>query len=334
MNLLDTLISDEKKCDRKFYSSGPYWKHKNLKTIVEIKKNGIQNFRGTNNSIGTSFTDNLVCDIRKELNWKGRLLSKIFSLPLINKIFDLQLKQTKNYLQEYLKAISIIYRSNENVQKLVRKYKFENTVNFGCEKKFNSKDNKETSIVYIDMAHRIDVLSSQFDFTKIKSFFEIGGGFGANIHFLITNFPNINKIIYLDIAPNIYLGTEYLRYHYKDAVKDYLTTKKLDKISFSRKDELEIFCIPPWEIEKLEIEVDHFHNAASFVEMTNETIENYAKFIKKFKTKGISLISYDRFSNKTINPENLNSFFDNKLNIQRHSQIIDDYNQKLIYLYK
>ena len=68
--------------------------------------------------------------------------------------------------------------------------------------------------------------------------------------------------------------------------------------------------------------------------MTNETIENYAKFIKKFKTKEISLISYDRFSNKTINPENLNSFFDNKLNIQRHSQIIDDYNQKLIYLYK
>ena len=76
-------------------------------------------------------------------------------------------------------------------------------------KKFNSKDNKETSIVYIDMAHRIDVLSSQFDFTKIKSFFEIGGGFGANVHFLVTNFPNINKIIYLDIAPNIYLGTEF-----------------------------------------------------------------------------------------------------------------------------
>ena len=49
-----------------------------------------------------------------------------------------------------------------------------------------------------------------------------------------------------------------MRYHYKDAVKDYLTTKKLDKISFSGKDELEIFCIPPWEIEKLEIEVDHF----------------------------------------------------------------------------
>ena len=38
MNLLDTLISDEKKCDRKFYSAGPYWKHKNLKTVVEIKK--------------------------------------------------------------------------------------------------------------------------------------------------------------------------------------------------------------------------------------------------------------------------------------------------------
>ena len=31
---------------------------------------------------------------------------------------------------------------------------------------------------------------------KTKSFFEIGGGFGANIHFLVTNFSNIKKILY------------------------------------------------------------------------------------------------------------------------------------------
>ena len=32
------------------------------------------------------------------------------------------------------------------------------------------------------MAHRIDILSEKFDFKKINSFFEIGGGFGSNIH--------------------------------------------------------------------------------------------------------------------------------------------------------
>ena len=135
------------------------------------------------------------------------------------------------------------------------------------------------------MADRINILSELYNFKNIKSFFEIGGGFGANIHFLITNFPNIKKIIYLDIVPNIYVGTEYLRYHFKDKVKDYLEIKNLNEIKFSNTNDLEILCIPPWLIEKLNIEIDHFHNAASFVEMTNETIENYAKFIKKFKQK-------------------------------------------------
>ena len=39
------------------------------------------------------------------------------------------------------------------------------------------------------------------------------------------------------------------------------------------------------------VEIDHFHNAASFVEMPKKVIENYVKYIKKFKTKEISLIS-------------------------------------------
>ena len=77
---------------------------------------------------------------------------------------------------------------------------------------FNGKD---YSTNYLDMAHRIDNLSKKFDFKKINSFFEIGGGFGSNAHFLITNFPNIKKFIYLDAVPNLYIGTEYLKFFLK-----------------------------------------------------------------------------------------------------------------------
>ena len=183
------------------------------------------------------------------------------------------------------------------------------------------------------MANRIENLSSKFDFSKIQSFFEIGGGFGANIHFLLTNFPNIKKIIYLDLVPNIFVGTEYLRRFYNESVKDYLVTKKLSKIEFENNDKLEIICIPPWEIEKLDIKIDHFHNAASFVEMPKKVIENYCKFIKKFEAKEISLISYDKFDkNTTINPESLNFFFDNKLKVMWHSRAVESLKRKDIYL--
>lgn len=332
MNLLDTLVGDEKKKNKDLYSSGPYWNYKNKKTIIEIKKKGLNEFRGFSTGIGTSFSDNIVYDIRNELNVKGRIVSKVFSLPLINKLYKSQLDITKNYIHSYLENLALVYQNSIEVKKLIEKYKFENTTEFGCVRKFKFST-KEYSIHYLKMADRVDKLTEIFNFNKIKSYFEIGGGFGANIHFLITNYPNIKKIIYLDAVPNIFVGTEYLRFHYKNKVKDYLFTRDNKEIYFEDNDELEIVCIPPWEIEKINTRVDHFHNAASFVEMPKKIVKNYISYIKKFKTKDISLISYDKFDpSTTFNPEDLAELFDIKLNISWKKDLIEDYDKKLIYL--
>ena len=330
--LLNELIKDEKKIDRSLYSAGPYWDYKNRRAIIEIKKKGLNDFRGISAGIGTSYADNLILDIRNEFNNNGRLISKFFLLPLINKIFNSQLRVTRNHIDSFLKNQSIVYQNNIKVKKLINKYNFENTTDFGCVQKFEYF-NKVYSCDYLLMADRIDKLSKYFNFKNIESFFEIGGGFGTNIHFLITNFPNIKKIIYLDIVPNIYVGTSYLKKHFGDNVIDYVNLKNLNKISFSKNNNLEILCIPPWLIEKVDVEIDHFHNAASFVEMPIKIIKNYIKFIKKFKTAEISLVSYDDFNlETTFHPEKLNNFFDNKLNIFWENSLIEEYNQKLIYL--
>ena len=330
--LLDLLIKDEKKIDKELYSSGPYWNYKNRRAIIEIKKKGLKDFRGLTAGIGTSFADNLVLDIRNEFNMKGRIVGKIFSLPILNIIFNGQINTTKNYLDSFIKNQAIVYKNSQNVQNLISKFKFKNTTDFGCVQSFEYL-NKNYSCHYLNMAYRVNNLSKNFDFKNIKSYFEIGGGFGSNIHFLITNFPNIKKILYLDTVPNIYVGTEYLRHHYKEKVKDYLELRNLNKISFSKNNELEIFCIPPWLIEKVETEIDHFHNSASFVEMPKKVISNYVKFIKNLSTREISLISYGGFDLKTtFNPEELNSFFDDKLNVSWKNSLIEEYNKKEIYL--
>jgi len=269
-------------------------------------------------------------DIENEINLIGRIVKKlIYSLPIINTIFKLQVRQTYHLINEYLKNEIIVYQNDKNAIDLSNKYKFENTTNFGCVRKITYLD-KEISVHYLEIANRINKLSSSFNFNKINSFFEIGGGFGANVHFLATNFPNIKKIVYLDAVPNIYVGTEYLRYHFKDKVKDYTTLKNLNKINFLKNNDLEILCIPPWLIEKLDIEIDHFHNACSFVEMPKKVVENYCKFIKKFKTKEISLISYEDFTLNTTfkdNTEELNEYFDKELNISRKNTLIEGHNK-------
>ena len=71
-NLLKTLIEDEKRANKKLYTAGPYWDYKNKKTIYQLKINQIDNFRGLNSGVGTSYTDNIVLDTRNEYNLKGR----------------------------------------------------------------------------------------------------------------------------------------------------------------------------------------------------------------------------------------------------------------------
>ena len=332
MKLLNLLIKDEKKINRKLYSSGPYWSYKNLKTIYQIKKRGISDFRGISSGVGTSFTDNLPSDIRNELGFKGRLLGNIFEIPILSKIFKEQVVLTERYIKKYLQAFSAICANNENVQKLIDKYEFKNTTEYGCVNKFTFQK-KEYSTFYLEIADRVEKLSKNFDFKRVKTFFEIGGGFGANIHFLQTNFPNIKKIIYLDAVPNLYLGTKYLKSHFGENVKEYTDIRSSSVIEFKNDDELEIICIPPWEIEKLKVKIDHFHNAASFVEMPRVVVENYYKFIKKFDTKEISLISYGGYDeNTTFKPETLNEIFENKLKISWNDWFIDKYDNRIIYL--
>jgi len=122
--LLDNLISDEKKINRLLYSSGSYWDYKNSKSILEIKKKGLGDFRGTSAGIGTSFADNLVLDIRNEFNIKGRIIGKIFSLPIFNKIFNDQLNLTQNYINKSIINQAIIYQNNKNVENLINKYQY------------------------------------------------------------------------------------------------------------------------------------------------------------------------------------------------------------------
>ena len=128
---------------------------------------------------------------------------------------------------------------------------------------------------------RIQNYSSVVDFSKVRSIFEIGGGFGATAHSLLHLYPNIRKYLYLDIPPQLYIGTQYLKNHFGTDVVDYRRTSQLDKIEFSAGDKREIIAIPPWEIEKVDAKVDLFWNCASFQEMTPDILVNYIQHMDR-----------------------------------------------------
>ena len=330
VNLLENLLVDEKKINNHLYSAGPYWKYKTKEIVYWLKKKGLENFRGSNSGVGTSYTDNVVIDARIELGFKGRLVSYFTKLPYIKKIYNEQLNLTSKYIETIIRKNKILFENNTKVKALLSKYKITNSVNNGCKTFFNNSGNN-ISMHYLITCEKIDEIDQLVNFSNKKSYLEIGGGFGANIHLILDNFKNIKKVFYIDIVPNLFVGTEYLRSIFGKSVKDYNMFRTSNNISFSNDNELEIICLPPWKMENITSKVDHFHNAASFQEMPLSAVKNYYNLIKKLLNKdSLSLVIYDSLESKnTLSHKTISEIFEKKLLLK---ELIAIHQKKQIYL--
>ena len=310
-DLIDNLNEDQEKSDQ-IYKPGPYWSYKCKKARHWIINNGFGDFRGLNSPVATSFGDNLILDKRNEfgLNIKSQILKAITYLPIIKQLYDNQVKLTKSHIDSHLTYKNYFYQNSERVKYLLNNYNLKETTLFECVNNFSYKG-ELYSCLYVQILDLIDRINKIIDLKNIKSVFEIGGGFGSNIHTLLQNFKNIKKIIYLDVSPNIFIASEYLRNFYKDAVIDYLDHKDKD-ITFSDNDKLEIFCIAPWQLPKVKSKIDYFHNANSFQEMTPNMIKNYSNYIKSLLSlkSAISLGCYISENTKIVNTEEILNLFE------------------------
>lgn len=336
LKLIESLDNDQIKSN-KLYKPGPYWSYKCKKAKDWILRKGFDDFRGLNSPVATSYGDNIILDKRNEfgLGFKSRILKLISNLPVINRLYQIQVELTKAHIESFLKYQNHFYQQSKRVEYLINNYKLDQTTLFESINNFEFKD-KLYSCLYLANLNILDEISKVIDLKKINSVFEIGGGFGSNIHIMLQNFKNIKKVIYIDVSPNLFIGTEYLRYFYKDAVKDYIDTKNKE-IKFSNNNDLEIFCLPPWQLPNISTKINYFHNANSFQEMTKEIITNYSKYINNMLSDNgsISLVCYHNNNPKTIKVDEIENIFNqnfNKINLPIITPL--DIKKSLLYINK
>jgi putative sugar O-methyltransferase len=295
--LLNDLITGFKK--NSYKNTSKYWHRRANRSLNEIIKKGIFDFRGHLSGIGIGYADHRNIDIRNILGKKEKMASIIFNLPILRSVYSKQLKLTKKYCYDYLNFKKQFYQNSPIVIKLLEKYKFENTVNFGAIDKIQYQ-NQDISTLHLIMANRMDFVDQKINLNEINSYCEIGGGFGANVQFLLSNFKNIKKVILIDIFPTIFILSEYLRSIYKKNVIDYTVIKQMNEIKFKKNNDLEIYCVPNFEAYKINDNIDHLHNAHSFVEMSSQQLEYYNNKIFKKYVKSASFIFYERNINEKI----------------------------------
>lgn len=281
--LLKIMIEDQSFQDN-LYRPGPYWQPYQDRIVQAIFDDGLNNFR-SNVKIMKGF--GAVYSTDPENYWiPNRIQTKIkkflMKVPPFNKVFH-----------EYKTALaSSVNRGRQLdiacygleygawLRKVRSQYDFPVTTNGGCVDVLNL-DGWEISIGYANQFMRIFNCEKEADFKKISSMFEIGGGFGAHAHMMVHMNPNIRKYLYVDIPPMLYVATQYLKNFFGDNVIDYNRTRLLEEIKFNDNDELEIVCIPPWQLKNFRGSIDSFWNAASFSEMSSEIVENYGNLMSR-----------------------------------------------------
>lgn len=300
-NLFQILKEDYRKNNRIFFvQPSSWWSRKIGRIENDILSRDFSNFRGFDPGMNVGFSDGSPLDMR-HLNTKRQNYLNFFQLKIWKQKYDQQIFLTKKYYDTSFKLMSFFYEQNANTKYLLKSYNLNNTAKFGCVKKIKIK-NKFVSFSAIEMVNKIDLINNTEKLKKTLSYCEIGGGFGLNTQLIAQNFKNIKKFLYIDIYPTIFYGTNYLKKIFGKSVIDYTKTKKLNEIKFKNDKSLEIICIPNWEIDKLNMKIDHFHNSYSFTEMSEKIITKYIEVLKKLNTEVSSLCFYPFSSSSSIQP--------------------------------
>ncbi len=283
IELLNLMMKDQENTDE-IYRPGPYWQRYQSRMFSSIKKNGISRFRKIP-SIGGSWAGTLVKDpFELSYNFKGAIVKSLMSAPFFHSIKTRYEQVINDYIRkmQIYKSHSFSHFFSDLVELAEQHYKIPDTLHGGTDDivTINNKDYSSKYVVFL--AGIFNFVNNGANFLDKKSFMEIGGGIGGTTHLALSLFPNIKKVVYIDIPPVIYISTEYLRHFFPEAVIDYEASRTLNRIEFKDDDRLEIFCLCPWQIPKITSKsVDLLYNSASFSEMTPDIVGNYATHCKK-----------------------------------------------------
>ena len=297
-NLLKLLEQDFIKNQDKLYNAGGRWSGLPKILLDIINTIDLRDFRQVPELMQYIHDGNFIVE---SINIKKpNLFKKLFYNLFIKERLLVQKKRTQQletYLNNFLKEH---YKSSQTFLNLIKEYNIENT-NIIKTNNFFVHDNTEYSINYIEELNRFDLVYKNTNLKNINTMVEIGGGFGSSIHIHLQNLKKLKKILLIDIFPIIYLSSQYLKFFYGSAVKDYSHFKN-GKIKFQDNDDIEIICIPPWKIKDFEGKADYFYNSYSFVEMDNTTLKFYIYFLNRVLNykKIISLVTYDKQSDKNL----------------------------------
>lgn len=277
------------------YKPTNYWNTFENKSLLEIKKFGLKDFRGRKDSMLYFFggTD-LFPSSRASFSFvKSNNPFKIIRNYLLEKL----LKTKKNHFIRLAEIISGVNNDDLNflffqLAKFYGKARGAKPI-----ESFDSSDIGNPENIFSDSGKSYSLLSLRFyieysyccqyiNFDSIKTITELGSGAGGQIEVLKKLYPNICFYLF-DIPPQLYVCEEYLKALFPNDVISYNETRKLKTVPYQPG---KIFIFGSWMLSQLkDLSYDLFWNSNSFQEMEPDIVLNYLSFVNKQTSKYVFL---------------------------------------------
>jgi len=295
-------------------SPGPYWQ-RNIRTAFnELRSHGLAEFRSVENNVGQSFSDSPIINVLPTYRSFGKRLIAIIQSNFwpFSHIFRMQVNLTRSWALKALEKESFHLSTSKQIANALTQLRMPSETMLGNPSGTTKIGNQIYSNHYLESLAIVQLVNYLELYRDAESVLEIGGGFAANAHIVLENFPKIGKYLYVDIAPTLYVATQYLKCLYGDAVSDCSAFEDNQQISFAHDDELEIFCILPSQLKQFIGKIDLLYNSHSFVEMSDAIVESYASEAHRLMSDRfrIALLSYHtNDTHQTVSSERLPTFF-------------------------
>lgn len=323
--LLDAMWSDMLEQEA-LYRPGPYWEGKAATSRKLLHRLGLSGFRST--AIGTSYADNVVLDpLDNYLATRCEIPARIAAqLPFLKGFFALHRHWIKAYhLQARAAEAKLLqFRLSDWLKEVSSGFpELPSSIEEACPASVEI-ENRDYAVYYLRLLSYISLLenSDGVDLGNADSLIEVGGGLGANLHLLLTRYPNIRKVVLVDLPTTLYVSTQYLKKFFT-GVRDYSATRGKEKICFEGgADELEILTLCPWQLPNLEAEIDVAWNSHSFVEMAEPQIdfycEQFSRLLAPRDGKGV-FVSYDDVAGGAVSLKTLTERLSSRFELTEHS---------------
>lgn len=286
MKSLNLMLADMELADPLFKPTN-FWESGLPSLIADIKRHGLKNLRA-HNSAHVYY----VPLYREKINplEEEKLNNRIF--PFLD---QLGTKRAGNELRNILNGEALALNdyklfllSDKPRQSPILTHLSESSVGHPIEQ-FHF-DGKKYSKSFLNYLRMLTFLKQRVDTSKIKTVFEIGGGFGT-LGEIILKSDNEAFYVNVDIPPLSRISTYYLSQLFgKEQVLAYEDSRRYDVLDIERiRRNYRCAVICPWQLPKIKGNFDLFVNAISFQEMEPEVVRNYLRIVQKITKKFILL---------------------------------------------